>query len=132
MSDDNKKCNACKRLLSLESFDKNPLGELFKCCKTCLQKNRESKARYREIHDDETNTCPKCKQWYRIVNYNEKKHMLNWSCYKTTLTNPTKEDYYRFIYENKNEKLLSRINKEQIPNAIKFIESLDEASASST
>ena len=49
--------------------------------------------------------------------------MLNWSCYKTSLTNPTKEDYYRFIYENKDEKLLSRWNKQEIPNAIKFIES---------
>ena len=74
----------------------------------------------------ETRTCPRCKQWYRIVNYSEKKHMLNWSCYKTSLTNPTKEDYYRFIYENKDEKLLSRWNKQEIPNAIKFIESLTE------
>ena len=59
-----------------------------------------------------------------IVNYSEKKHVLNWSCYKTTLTNPTKEDYSRFIYENKDKNLLSRLNKQEIPNAIKCIESL--------
>ena len=129
MEDNNKTCCGCKRMLSLTCFDTNRrAGELFKTCARCLENNFN----YRQKHDDETRTCPRCKEEYRIVNWNEKKHMLNWSCYKTSLTNPTKEDYYRFIYENKDEKQLSRINKEQIPIAIKFIESLDEASASST
>jgi hypothetical protein len=133
MSDDDKKtCSCCNRIVSLECFEKNRTGELFKQCNSCREKQRESRARHREEHDMDTKTCPRCKQGYRTINYSEKKHMLNWSCYKTILTNPTKEDYYKFIYENKDEKQLSRWNKQEIPNAIKFIESLAEAPASST
>jgi hypothetical protein len=69
MEDNNKKCSGCKKMLSLTCFNTNRrTGELFKTCARCLEYN----FKYRERHDDETRTCPRCKEEYRIVNWNEK------------------------------------------------------------
>ena len=51
--------------------------------------------------------------------------MITWSCYKTTITNPTQEKFYKWLYDNKDDELFKKIHGRNIEAAIFWIDEYD-------
>ena len=115
-----KQCSRCHSTCTLEHYEKNRKGEWFKLCNSCRTKNREEKNTYREKHDNDKQTCPRCNCQFRIVNWTLNKHMKTWSCYKAGLkTETTRTDFYQWVLDNRDNLLPGY--KSLIPEAEDFL-----------
>ena len=115
------KCRCCKQMQSLELFGLNPMGKSFKTCNTCRTKRRDNW----EKCNTETKQCPRCKRTFRSPNWILEHHLITWVCYKTTITNPTQEKFYKWLYDNKDDELFKKVHGRNIEAAIFWIDEYD-------
>ena len=122
------KCRCCKQMLPLELFGLNPTGKSFKTCNTCRTKRRDNW----EKCNTETKQCPRCKRSFRSPNWILEHHLIRWECYKTTITNPTQEKFYKWLSDNRDNELFKKVHGCRIESAISWVEFEDSETENTT
>ena len=51
--------------------------------------------------------------------------MITWACYKTTITNPNQDTFYKWIYANKDDELFKKAPGKRLVLAISLIDGVD-------